>query len=226
MAKRKSISKGTQDEILTRCARRCCLCFGLNADFGEKPGQIAHLDHDASNDDIDNLAWLCLDRHDQYDSRTSQSKGLSIGEVKRYREHLYQAVAGLRGSAGVGGAPPMPSRSVYAIAGLFIGADVDLLINLLAAALQQRAFADQFNRGLIWWLAGLAVLGLLAGYWLGGPARVPATDLRQPASGGTSQTVSITRLRALLSYARLRGMGIHLSDILLIGSRLDINTRD
>jgi hypothetical protein len=30
----------------------------------------------------------------------------------------------------------------------------------------------------------------------------------------------------LLSYTKLRGKGIHLSDILLIGSHLDINTRE
>jgi hypothetical protein len=38
--------------------------------------------------------------------------------------------------------------------------------------------------------------------------------------------VEITRLKALLSYGKLRGQGIRLSDILLIGSRLDIDTRD
>ena len=96
MAKRKPIPKATQDELLYLCARRCCLCFGLRADFGEQSGQIAHLDHDPSNNNLDNLAWLCLHHHDEYDRRTSQSKGLTIGEVKRYRQELYQAVAEMR----------------------------------------------------------------------------------------------------------------------------------
>jgi ribosomal protein L15E len=45
-------------------------------------GQIAHVDHDATNNDPDNLVWLCLDHHDQNDSRTSQSKGLTISELR------------------------------------------------------------------------------------------------------------------------------------------------
>lgn len=71
-------------------------------DFGEKKGQIAHLDRNPANNELDNLAWLCFDHHDQYDSRTSQSKGLTIGEVKRYRGQLYQAVEEMR----VGKRPP------------------------------------------------------------------------------------------------------------------------
>jgi len=54
-----------------------------------KQGQIAHLDHDNTNDDLDNLAFLCFSHHDQYDSTTSQSKGLREGEVKKFREELY-----------------------------------------------------------------------------------------------------------------------------------------
>jgi hypothetical protein len=123
----------------------------------------------------------------------------------------------------------MKSRSHYAIIGLVIGAAVDLLINLLAAALQQHAFADQFSQHSIWWLAGLAVVGLLLGYWLGAELQLPASTAPStdpPATTGKRKTTTITRLRALLSYAKLRGRGIHLSDILLIGSRLDIDTGD
>ena len=92
MVKRRSIPKATQDEVLIQSARRCCLCFGLQNDLCETKGQIVHLDHNPANNDLDNLAWLCLNHHDQYDSRPSQSKGFTIGEVKRYREELYQAV--------------------------------------------------------------------------------------------------------------------------------------
>ena len=53
-----------------------------------KAGQIAHLDGDRVNNRIDNLAFLCLVHHDDYDSRTSQRKGLTLQEVKRYREEL------------------------------------------------------------------------------------------------------------------------------------------
>ena len=76
--------------ILLKSRRCCCLCFGLKNDHAEKKGQIAHLDHDPSNDEPDNLAFLCLDHHDQYDSKTSQSKSLQPTEVKAYRGLLYQ----------------------------------------------------------------------------------------------------------------------------------------
>jgi hypothetical protein len=59
-----------------------------------KPGQIAHLDHDNTNDDLDNLAFLCFSHHDQYDSTTSQSKGLREGEVKGFRKELYDRIVG------------------------------------------------------------------------------------------------------------------------------------
>jgi hypothetical protein len=124
------------------------------------------------------------------------------------------------------GAASMPSRSTYAIVGLFVGAAVDLGINLLAAALREQAFADHFSQGSLWGLLVLTVAGLLVGYWLGGPVQVPAPASRPAAPPDTSGSVTITRLRALLSYARLRGKGIHLSDILLIGSRIEIDTED
>jgi hypothetical protein len=61
----------------------------LSGDATVKQGQIAHLDQDASNNSVSNLAFLCLDHHDQYDSRTSQSKGFTESEVKSYRDQLY-----------------------------------------------------------------------------------------------------------------------------------------
>lgn len=57
-----------------------------------KSGQIAHLDGDSSNNTSDNLAFLCLVHHDQYDSKTNQSKNLTITEVKTYRAGLYNYV--------------------------------------------------------------------------------------------------------------------------------------
>jgi len=80
-------------DVLLKSRRRCCLCFGLEGDQGQKKGQVAHLDHDPANDRQDNLAFLYFEHHDQYDSTTSQSKSLQIGEVKAYREKLYQFLA-------------------------------------------------------------------------------------------------------------------------------------
>ncbi|MGY1490018.1 hypothetical protein ACW4YW_11435 [Methylobacillus pratensis] len=50
------------------------------------------MDKDSSNDAEDNLAFLCLDCHDRYDSKTSQSKNFTIGEVKGFRAELDTAL--------------------------------------------------------------------------------------------------------------------------------------
>ena len=79
-------------DVLLKSKRRCCLCFGLNCDSREKKGQIAHLDRNSANSKPDNLAFLCFDHHDGYDSKTSQSKSIQINEVKAYRDDLYQYI--------------------------------------------------------------------------------------------------------------------------------------
>jgi hypothetical protein len=89
---RKKVPKSIQDEILIKSRRRCCICYALQGDCEEKRGQIAHLDGDRANNNPDNLAFLCLDHHDQFDSRTSQSKGFSVSEVKEHRSQLYSYI--------------------------------------------------------------------------------------------------------------------------------------
>jgi hypothetical protein len=89
---RRSISSGTEAEVLHLSRRRCCLCFGLFNKLDIKRGQIAHLDHDPANNAIENLAFLCLEHHDEYDTTTSQSKGIKLKEVLIHRESLYAAV--------------------------------------------------------------------------------------------------------------------------------------
>lgn len=93
MTKRKRPADVTQFKVLYSSARRCCVCFVLDRDYSAKKGQIAHLDRDPSNNSLDNLAWLCLEHHDAYDTSTSQSKGFSESEVRRYRQLLYDEVA-------------------------------------------------------------------------------------------------------------------------------------
>jgi hypothetical protein len=86
---RRPVPENIQTRILLQSRRRCCICYGLNQDHTIKPGQIAHLDQDNSNFDEDNLAFLCLPHHDEYDSKTSQRKGLTVNEVKAFRKELY-----------------------------------------------------------------------------------------------------------------------------------------
>lgn len=88
IARRKTTSKDIESQVIRRCRRRCCICYGLNKDDNIKPGQIAHLDKNPSNNAIENLAFLCLEHHNLYDSRTSQSKNLTLDEVKAYRDEL------------------------------------------------------------------------------------------------------------------------------------------
>lgn len=89
MGIRKKISDSVQTEILVQSRRRCCICFGLNRDETIKRGQLAHVDGDSSNNAPENLAYLCFDHHDEFDSRTSQSKGLLPSEILKYRDELY-----------------------------------------------------------------------------------------------------------------------------------------
>ena len=91
MSKRKKVPKDNIISVITQSKRRCCICYGLNRNKDIKKGQISHLDHNPSNYDIDNLAYLCLEHHDEYDGKTSQSKSFQIEEVKKYRKELYDS---------------------------------------------------------------------------------------------------------------------------------------
>jgi hypothetical protein len=89
---REPVSQDTQAAVLLKSRRRCCICFGLNRDTSLKQGQIAHLDHNSANSSEDNLAFLCFDHHDQYDSTTRQSKNFTGVEVKEFRSELHTAI--------------------------------------------------------------------------------------------------------------------------------------
>jgi hypothetical protein len=92
MKRRKSIPSLIEAEVLIQSRRRCALCFGLNMNQEEKSGQLAHIDQNSSNNSFSNLVFLCLDHHDAYDSRSSQSKGYTETELKHYREELYKTL--------------------------------------------------------------------------------------------------------------------------------------
>ncbi len=108
---RSKVPKSTETEVLTQSRRRCCLCFGLSGDLDEKAGQIVHIDHDPTNHALDNLAWLCLEHHDRYDSSTSQSKGITNGELKQHRASLYCEPQRKAQEADSGGSPSEPTAT-------------------------------------------------------------------------------------------------------------------
>lgn len=88
MAKRVAVPPEVQARVLTRCRRRCCLCYFVAGKTEEVAGQIAHIDKNPANPDISNLVFLCLDHHDEYDSSTSVSKNYTPQEVCHYRSLL------------------------------------------------------------------------------------------------------------------------------------------
>lgn len=90
---RKNAASETEARVLTASARRCALCYGLHGDLGRKQGQIAHIDRDPSNSVESNLAFLCFDHHDEFDTRTSQAKGVTMRELAGYKAELEQAIA-------------------------------------------------------------------------------------------------------------------------------------
>ena len=93
---RKQPAAEVETEVLLRSRRRCALCFGLRHDLAEKRGQIAHIDRNSANSALENLAFLCLPHHDEYDSRNSQSKSYAPNELRRYRDALYAYIEGGR----------------------------------------------------------------------------------------------------------------------------------
>jgi hypothetical protein len=57
-----------------------------------KKGQIAHIDRDSTNNTLSNLAYLCLEHHEEYDSRSRQAKGLTPDELRNYRDELHSSI--------------------------------------------------------------------------------------------------------------------------------------
>ena len=120
-------------------------------------------------------------------------------------------------------------RGKYAFVGLLVAGAVDLIINLLAASIQDQAFSNQFTQQSICLLAGLAIVGILLGYWLGAEVSLPkvSSDENPPSTiSNEPETVTVSRFHAFLSYIKLRGKGIHLKDIVVVGSRIDIDTKN
>ena len=89
MTARIPIPADIQHRVLDRSRRRCALCIHFHNDWGQKEGQLAHLDRDPSNFAEDNLAFFCLSHHDDYDTKRRQTKNLTIREAKTARDRLY-----------------------------------------------------------------------------------------------------------------------------------------
>jgi hypothetical protein len=93
MMGRRAASPEVETKVLIKSARRCALCYYLLGDLTEKNGQVAHIDQNPAHSTEDNLVFLCMEHHSLYDSKTSQHKNYTEGEVRRARIKLYGAVA-------------------------------------------------------------------------------------------------------------------------------------
>ncbi len=89
---RKAVSIKTQNNVLIKSRRRCALCFGLENDRSVKNGQIAHIDRNNKNNNEDNLAYLCLECHNIYDSQFRQTKSYTPHELSNYKALLEEWV--------------------------------------------------------------------------------------------------------------------------------------
>jgi hypothetical protein len=92
MKNRTSFPEAVQTEVLTKCRRRCVLCYVLDGDARWKDGQIAHIDRNPANAALENAAYLCLNHHNEYDGTRKQSKRFQPDELKHYQRLLYEAV--------------------------------------------------------------------------------------------------------------------------------------
>jgi hypothetical protein len=99
--------RSDEDAVLINSRRRCCLCYFLAKDARRKDGQLAHINHKRSDSGKENLVWLCLPHHAEYDSRTSQKKNFTQKELHHYKAALEEAVN--KGEIGIEGIQTLDS---------------------------------------------------------------------------------------------------------------------
>jgi len=85
--------QSSETAVLIKSRRRCCICYFLSQDGQRKKGQIAHINHNHADSKEENLAWLCQDHHDEYDTRTSQTKNLTQNELRHYKSMLEKSIS-------------------------------------------------------------------------------------------------------------------------------------
>ena len=89
-APRVAIDDDVRAEVLKRCLRHCCMCFGLHGRFEVIDGQIAHVDRNRANARIENLVYLCQACHTVYDTTNNRVVSFTPGELSFYRDQLYR----------------------------------------------------------------------------------------------------------------------------------------
>ena len=89
---RKKIPRNRLRAVLYKSRRRCAFCFYFEQDTDVKDGQLAHIDRDSSNNDESNLAYLCLNHHNEYDTIPRQTKKLTPEELREAKKQLEEFI--------------------------------------------------------------------------------------------------------------------------------------
>lgn len=86
--KRKKIPEQLAAKVLFLSERTCCICR-----LRGKPIQIHHIDMDRNNNDIGNLAVLCLNCHSDAHSDSGLGRKLGQEEIRLYKEDWLKTVS-------------------------------------------------------------------------------------------------------------------------------------
>ena len=88
---RKKLSQTQKEAILFDSDFSCCICRNRN-----KPIQIHHIDENPANNQMDNLAVLCLEDHDKATIKGGLGCQMTPGLVKKFRDEWLEIVSSRR----------------------------------------------------------------------------------------------------------------------------------
>lgn len=87
--KRTKIPGATEGQLLYKTDYKCCVC-------NKRGDHIHHLDDNPDNNNIDNLAFLCFQHHNEATIKNSLSKTLRKESIIKYRKHHYKVIENKR----------------------------------------------------------------------------------------------------------------------------------
>lgn len=77
--KRQSIPEKVEREVMFKNEACCCVC-------GKNNVQIHHIDGNNSNNELNNLAVLCIEHHDSSSSKSSMTRKLSTSLIRQFKK--------------------------------------------------------------------------------------------------------------------------------------------
>ncbi len=129
--------KTKESEVLFLNRHMCCVCHEKNKDV-----QIHHIDGNSSNNDVNNLAVLCLDCHSKVTGTRGLGKSYSQLELKRYKHEWEKIVKKKYGFPSATRAKPIPKIEKQ----LFVFEIKRLIYEMLSARdSQQSIFERNFD---------------------------------------------------------------------------------